>query len=70
MFRNRALQVKMVKPEELPPTDQPPAIDHYAALATVSADRVAKSVTQLVAVYMASDTLRKIALHIVKTKVK
>ena len=61
MFKNRFLQVKVVKVDDL-----------NGVMAPKSTDRI-KEITQgtmaIVAVYMVADTLRKILVHVVATKV-
>jgi hypothetical protein len=57
--RKHSFNVKLVKDQKDAVVDSP-AIDYNA---------VAKSVGKVIAIYMASDTIRKIVVHTVATKI-
>lgn len=68
MFKNRSIQMKLVKDEEAPLFS-----DYSVNKLTATAKDVTQELTKAVAVgvgtYILADTIRKIAIHIVVTKV-
>lgn len=72
MFK-RSLQVSVVKTPKSTKTETPettPKVDYYAGIALESAREVVKGASALLATYMVADTLRKVTMHIVATKIR
>lgn len=70
MLQNRTLQVKMVK--DTPGESQPGETHIHKSVVdtTEVAGAVLFTVGSLIAIYMATDTLRKVAIHTAATKIQ
>lgn len=72
MFKNRSIQVKLVKDQDLVVGDdtlEPLTVDAAADIALESVEKVLKGAAIIVGTYLVADTLRKITIHIVATKI-
>lgn len=73
MFK-RSIELKLAKPSKSAKTetteDHTPQMDYYADMAKEAGRGTAKAVAALIGTYMAADTLRKVTIHIVATKIK
>lgn len=67
-FRNRSIQMKLVKDEETKPVRRMYwswTPDDYIAVSTT----IARNAASIVAVYVAADTLRKVVVYAISAKI-
>lgn len=71
MFKNHTVQMKVVKDQKSNKNESQdqPSVD-YVQIARESSKDLVKGTALLLGTYLAGDTLRKIAIHIVATKVR
>jgi hypothetical protein len=72
MFRNRSIQVKLVKDQknQVDDTNEPLTVAAVADIALEATGKAIYGATVLLAAYLAGDTLRRVTIHIVATKIK
>lgn len=68
-----SLQVKLVNDKKTAVTTETPdstaKVDYIASVALESSKEIAKGVAAVIGTYMLADTLRKITVHIIATKI-
>lgn len=70
MFKKHSVQMKFVKDQKSAEADAPKVDpDVYVHIAHETAKDVVKGAAALIGTYVAADTLRRIAIHVVATKV-
>lgn len=72
MFKNRSLQVKVIKDDDPLMKNYKPKTTpaEYVQLARETAKDAVKGAVVLMSTYVAADTARRVVVHIIATKIK